>query len=91
MRVKIQEPQTDGRKHQSGLGFKGWQSRLSLHGDGLSGRKTLFVLPPRVKTGKRKRLNPLQWGRSNHEHLNKEEEGEIKDLLVSSWCTGGKF
>jgi hypothetical protein len=69
MRAEMQEPSTDGRKLQPGLGFKGWQSRLSLHGDGLHGRKTLFVLPPRVKMGKRKRSNPLQWGGNNQEHL----------------------
>lgn len=91
MRMEIQEPQTDGRKHQSGLRFKGWQSRLSLHGDGLNGRKTLFVLPPRVKMGKGKSSNPLHWGRNNHEHLNKEEEAKIKDWLVSSQYTGENF
>lgn len=32
--------------------------------------------------GKRKRLNPLQWGRSSHEHLNEEDEAKIKDWLV---------
>lgn len=43
IRVEIQEPQTDGRKHQSGLGFKGWQSKLSLHGDGFNGKKKNII------------------------------------------------
>lgn len=63
IRVEIQEPQTDGRKHQSGLGFKGWQSKLSLHGDGFNGKKkTLFVLPPRVKMGEKEGIKPSLLG-----------------------------
>lgn len=83
MRRKIQELSTDGSKHQPGLGIKGWQSRLGLHGDGLNGRKTLFVLPPRVKVGKKEESKPSTVGWEQPGTL--EMRKKLEEELAGTW------